>query len=93
MRKFVSESFWDGFLGAGLFARVRLPDQPLDTPQSRTYAFTLRVCSLISLAVMLLGFVFLRRSGHEADSYSLLAFAILWLTVGFLRSRDRQPRD
>lgn len=90
--KFASDSFWEGFLGAGLFARLGLPGKSQEAPESKRYAFALSVCSLINLAAMFLGFFVLRRSGHGMVSYRILAFAMLWLTAEFLHSRNRRLR-
>jgi hypothetical protein len=59
------DAFMDGFTGAGLFGKLPMPRERGESVECDRYAVYSRNWALISATAMTIGFVYLKRNGHN----------------------------
>jgi hypothetical protein len=80
------ESFWDGFMGAGLFGNLGVPTADGGREESPRYTKSLAIGSTFLLLFQIGGIIFLYRSAHHHGAFVLIGFLVFWVYAGYDRS-------
>jgi hypothetical protein len=86
MRSGILDAFLDGFTGAGLYERARLPGPPTTYRQ----AMIALTCGFAASLVVIGGFVYLIVHDHPKTAYVLISSLFAGTIIRLVRHRRRQ---